>query len=90
MTHGLSDEAIFRMRLDIIRLNNENRELRRRLGIPLDGRAVTLAVDNAVNNDAAVNSDVNTPVNADVTDRKAYMRDYMRAQRAAKKQQPTP
>jgi hypothetical protein len=48
MSHGLSDEAVFRLQLDVIRLNKENKELRRRAGVPLDGRAVTVAVDNTV------------------------------------------
>lgn len=79
MTHGLSDEAIFRLQLDVRRLNAENRELRKRLGITLDGRAVTLTVDNTVD---TVDSSVDTSVD---TDRAAYKREWMAKKRAAEK-----
>jgi hypothetical protein len=79
VTHGLSDEAIFRLQLDVRRLNTENRELRKRLGITLDGRAVTLTVDNSVD------TPVDTVDNSVDNDRAAYQREWAAKKRAALK-----
>lgn len=80
-----SDELVFRLRLDVIRLNRENAELRRRLGIAVDGRAVP--VDNSV--DTAVDkSTVDTSV-VDISpvrkSRADYQREWQAAKRAAEK-----
>lgn len=93
MTHGLSDEAVFRLQLDVKRLNTENRELRRRLNIPLDGRTVTIAVDNSVDMSTPVDTIVDTPgkrnassdAGAGDKDRAAYKREWMAKKRAAEK-----
>lgn len=76
---GLSDEAIFRLQLDVRRLNTENRELRKRLGITLDGRAVAAAVDTPVD---TVDNSVDT---AAAVDRAAYQREWAAKKRAALK-----
>lgn len=59
-----TDELVFRLRTDVIRLNRENQELRRRLKIPLDGRCVTVAVDNSVTD---AGNAVTVPGNADAS-----------------------
>lgn len=78
MSHGLSDEAVFRLQLDVKRLNAECRALRQRLGIPLDGRVVTAAVDNSVDT-------VDTSTPAVDKDRAAYQREWAAKRRAALK-----
>jgi hypothetical protein len=89
----LSDEAIFRMRLDVIRLNNENKELRRRLGItcnglPLPPEKPVLAIDNVTPVDNPVDTKtVDTAVvdSSEDNDRKAYKRQWTAAKRALEK-----
>lgn len=83
-----TDELVFRLRTDVIRLNRENAELRRRLGVPVDGRAIP--VDKSVDT-------VDTPVDKPAVDtaavdkdRAAYQREWAAKKRAAEKIKASP